>query len=167
MAFWSAGPKCGNYFHAAESGRRCDQMTLSIPDLCPCAIQSRPFGLPYGYFFTTQGHESRSWGVNDSEIFLWIILTVDAIFWMSAHTETEDHSKQIQTNISRSLTPPTSFSKMSKDVKRCPKGLRHFVILYGAQPRFFFSASKVRPTVGRRLGSLCPKPVSMFETTQW
>jgi hypothetical protein len=59
MAFWSAGPKCGNYFHAAESGRRCDQMTLSIPDICPCAIQSRPFGLPYGYFFTTQGHESR------------------------------------------------------------------------------------------------------------
>ena len=59
MAFWSSGPKCGNYFHAAESGRRCDQMTLSIPDLCPCAIRSRPFGLPYGYFFTTQRHESR------------------------------------------------------------------------------------------------------------
>ncbi len=26
MAFWSAGPKCGNYFHAAESGRRWDEM---------------------------------------------------------------------------------------------------------------------------------------------
>jgi len=39
---------------------RCDQMTLSIPDLCPCAIQSRPFGLPYGLLFTTQGPESRS-----------------------------------------------------------------------------------------------------------
>ena len=51
MAFWSAGPKCGDYFHAAESGRRCDQMPLSIPALCPCAIQSRPFGLPYGLFF--------------------------------------------------------------------------------------------------------------------
>ena len=25
-AFWSAGPKCGNYFHAAESGRRWDEM---------------------------------------------------------------------------------------------------------------------------------------------
>ena len=27
---------------------------------CPCAIQITPFGLPYGLFFTTQGHESRS-----------------------------------------------------------------------------------------------------------
>ena len=55
MAFWSAGPKCGNYFHAAKSGRRCDQLTLSIPDLCPCSIlQSRSFELPYEYFFTTQ-----------------------------------------------------------------------------------------------------------------
>ena len=27
---------------------------------CPCAIQIRPFGLPYGLFFTTQGPESRS-----------------------------------------------------------------------------------------------------------
>jgi hypothetical protein len=26
IVFWSAGPKCGNYFHAAESGRRCDEM---------------------------------------------------------------------------------------------------------------------------------------------
>jgi len=51
---------CGNYFHAAESGRRCDQMTLSISDVYPCAIQSRPFGLPYGLFFTTQWPESRS-----------------------------------------------------------------------------------------------------------
>jgi hypothetical protein len=59
MAFWSAGPKCGPYFHAAESGRQCDQMTLSIPDLCACAIRSRPFGLPYGLCFTTQGPESR------------------------------------------------------------------------------------------------------------
>ena len=57
MASWSAGPKCGNYFHAAESGRRCDQMMLSIPDLCPCAKQSRPFGLPYGLFLTKQGPE--------------------------------------------------------------------------------------------------------------
>jgi hypothetical protein len=24
IAFWSAGPKCGNYFRVAESGRRCD-----------------------------------------------------------------------------------------------------------------------------------------------
>ena len=24
MAFWSAGPKCGNYFQSAESGRPCD-----------------------------------------------------------------------------------------------------------------------------------------------
>jgi len=30
----------------------------SIPVCCPCAIQSRPFGLPYGLFFTTQGPES-------------------------------------------------------------------------------------------------------------
>jgi hypothetical protein len=60
MAFWSAGPKCGNYFHAAESGRRWDEMSLSIPDLCPCAIQSRSFELPYGMFFTIQGPESRS-----------------------------------------------------------------------------------------------------------
>ena len=50
------------YFHAAESGRRCDQMPLSIHDLCPCAIQSRPFGLPYVLFFTTQGAESRRSG---------------------------------------------------------------------------------------------------------
>jgi hypothetical protein len=48
MAFWSAGPKFGNFFHAAESGRRWDEMSLSIPDLCPCAIQSRSFELPYG-----------------------------------------------------------------------------------------------------------------------
>jgi hypothetical protein len=46
--------KCGNHFHAAESGRRWDEMSLSIPDLCPCAIQSRSFELPYGSFFTTQ-----------------------------------------------------------------------------------------------------------------
>jgi len=26
MALWSAGPKCGNFFHAAESGRRWDEM---------------------------------------------------------------------------------------------------------------------------------------------
>jgi len=31
----------------------------SIPVCCPCAIQIRPFGLPYGLFFTTQGPESR------------------------------------------------------------------------------------------------------------
>jgi hypothetical protein len=30
-------------------------MTLSISDLCPCAIQSRPFGLPYGYFLRHRG----------------------------------------------------------------------------------------------------------------
>jgi len=47
MTFWSAGPKCGNYFHAAESGRRWDEMSLSIPDLCPCAIQIRSFELPW------------------------------------------------------------------------------------------------------------------------
>ena len=52
--------KCGKYFHAAKSGRRCDQMPLSILHLCPCAIQSRPFALPYGLFFKTQGPESRS-----------------------------------------------------------------------------------------------------------
>jgi len=51
MAFWSAGPKCGNYFHAAETGRRWDEMSLSIPDICPCAIQRRSFELPYGLFF--------------------------------------------------------------------------------------------------------------------
>jgi hypothetical protein len=60
MAFWSAGPNCGNYFHAAESGWRWDEMSLSFPDLCPCGIQSRSFDLPYGLFFTTQGPESRS-----------------------------------------------------------------------------------------------------------
>ena len=27
---------------------------------CPCAIQSRPFGLPYALIFTTKGPESRS-----------------------------------------------------------------------------------------------------------
>jgi len=58
-AFWSVGPMCGNYFHAAESGQRWDEMSLSIPDLCPCAIPSRPFGLPYGVIFTTQGPESH------------------------------------------------------------------------------------------------------------
>ena len=26
LAFWSAGLKCGHYFHAAESGRRWDEM---------------------------------------------------------------------------------------------------------------------------------------------
>ena len=30
---------------------------------CPCAIQIRPFGLPYGLFFTTQGPESRRLGL--------------------------------------------------------------------------------------------------------
>jgi len=34
MAFWSDGPKCGNYFHAAESGRRCDEM----PRRYQCAV---------------------------------------------------------------------------------------------------------------------------------
>ena len=29
-AIWSAGPKCGNYFHAAESGRRCDMTKCSV-----------------------------------------------------------------------------------------------------------------------------------------
>jgi hypothetical protein len=38
MAFWSAGPKCGNYFHAAESGRRCDEMLrrYQCAVLAPC-----------------------------------------------------------------------------------------------------------------------------------
>ena len=34
MAFWSAGPKCGNHFHAAESGRRCEEM----PRRYQCAV---------------------------------------------------------------------------------------------------------------------------------
>jgi hypothetical protein len=37
-----------------------NDMTLSTPDRCPCAIRIRTFELPYGLFFTTQGHESRS-----------------------------------------------------------------------------------------------------------
>ena len=53
-------PRIPVYCHAAESGRRWDELSLLIPDLCPCAIQSRPFGLPYGLFFTTQGPESYS-----------------------------------------------------------------------------------------------------------
>ena len=32
----------------------------SIPVCCPCAIQIRRFGQPYGLFLTTQGPESRS-----------------------------------------------------------------------------------------------------------
>jgi hypothetical protein len=32
-------------------------MPLSIPDRCPCAIRVRPFELPYGLSFTTQGYE--------------------------------------------------------------------------------------------------------------
>ena len=34
MVFWSTGPKCGNYFHAAESGRRQDEM----PRRYQCAV---------------------------------------------------------------------------------------------------------------------------------
>jgi len=43
-----------------RSGIDSVTMTLSIPDRCPCAIQIRPFELPYGLFITTQGHGSRS-----------------------------------------------------------------------------------------------------------
>ena len=30
MAFWSAGSKCGNYFHAAAAGRRCDMTKCGV-----------------------------------------------------------------------------------------------------------------------------------------
>ena len=84
---------------------------------------------PFGHLLTSFDiFEKDVGGVNDYEIFLWILWTVDFGFVTSAHTKTENHSKQIKRKISRSLTPPTSLSKMSKDVNRCPKGLRHFVI---------------------------------------
>jgi len=84
---------------------------------------------PFGHLLTSFDVCERDvGGVNDCEIFLWILWTVGFNFWTSAHTKTKNHSKQVQTKISRSLTPPTSFPKMSKDVKRCQKGLRHFVI---------------------------------------
>jgi len=44
----------------SESGIDSVIVTPWILDRCPCAIRSRPFDLPYGLFFTTQGDESRS-----------------------------------------------------------------------------------------------------------
>jgi hypothetical protein len=39
--FWSVGPKCGNYFHAAWSAMGRGRNAASIPVCYPCAIQSR------------------------------------------------------------------------------------------------------------------------------
>ena len=81
-------------------------------------------------------------GVNDCEIFLWIIWTVDFSFWSCSHTETEDRSRQIQSKISRSLTPSTQF-------QRCQKMSKGFAALCHKKRHQTFAPDHV----GVRLGA--------------
>jgi len=123
---------------------------------------------PFGHLLTSFDiFEKIVGGVNGCEIFLWILWTADFSFRTGAHTETENHSKQIESKISRSLTPPTYFSKMSKDVKRCQKMSTLWTKRQSAALRSLKGGSKRRSRFTKRAVSEKSSEIGVWAFIVW